>query len=327
MLFVFFVCVVLGLFFLTVSADKFVDSASAVAKYLGMPPLLIGMLIIGFGTSAPEMVVSILASLEGNPGIALGNAYGSNITNIALILGATAIFRPITVESQVIRRELPLLTLITILSIGLIYDLHLSRLDSIILLIIFLAFMGWSIYQSLKNKNDMLAQEVEKELVEDNTPSSMKKVYVTLIISFIILIVSSRVLVYGAVGIATYLGISDLIIGLTIVALGTSLPEFASSIIAVKKGESDLALGNVIGSNLFNTLIVVGLSGAINPLNIDADFFNRDTLVMFILTVSLFFLGFGFNGPGKITRVKGSLLVLFYCAYVGYLLMNSLATN
>lgn len=324
MLAVFFICLVLGLLFLTLSADKFVDSASATAKHLGMSPLLIGMLIIGFGTSAPELVVSILSSVEGNSGIALGNAYGSNITNIALILGATALFKPIIVESQVIKRELPLLTFISILSVALIFDLHLSRVDAIIHLLIFSALMGWTCYENIKEKKDVLAEEVEQELKSIDTNTSMTKVYLTLIVSLIILIASSRLLVYGAVGIATYLGVSDLIIGLTIVALGTSLPEFASSIIAVRKGESDLALGNVIGSNFFNTLMVVGLSGVIHPLDVEKEFFYRDSLLMVGITVSLFILGFGFKKPGKITRFKGLLLTSTYVAYVGYLVYTSI---
>jgi len=324
MIFIFFICIIIGLLVLTISADKFVDSSSVIAKLLGMPPLLIGMLIIGFGTSAPELVVSILASFEGNPGIAIGNAYGSNITNIALVLGTTALFRPILVESQVIRRELPILIGITLISVSLLFDLNLSRIDSLILLLIFAGLMGWTFYQSFNNRQDKFSEEVDEELDSIPSTQNIKKVVLVLIISLVLLIVSSRVLVYGAVGIATYLGVSDLIIGLTIVALGTSLPELASSIIAIKKGETDLAIGNIIGSNLLNSLAVVGISGVISPVDIEKEFFNRDIMIMTALTISLFVMGYGFKKDGEITRPKGILLLISYISYIGYLVKISI---
>ncbi len=318
MIAVYLLALVLGLIALVKSADKFVDSASLVAKKLGMSPLLIGMIIVGFGTSAPEFVVSALASLEGNSGIALGNAYGSNITNIALILGATAIFRPITVHSQVIKKELPLLALITVVSIFLIYDLDLSRLDAFIMLGIFIAIMVWTFLQNKNNANDSFAQEMESEL--EDIPASMGRIYFILVASLVALVISSRALVFGAVGIAELFGVPDMIIGLTIVAIGTSLPEFASSIIAAKKGESDIAIGNVIGSNILNTLVVVGISGTIDPTKIATDFFYRDAMVVLGLTLSLFLLGYGFKKDGVITRTKGALLLISYFAYIGYLI-------
>jgi cation:H+ antiporter len=315
---VYLLALVVGLIALVKSADKFVDSASLVAKKLGMSPLLIGMIIVGFGTSAPEFVVSALASLEGNSGIALGNAYGSNITNIALILGATALFKPITVHSQVIKKELPLLALITVVSIFLIYDLDLSRLDAFIMLGIFAAIMFWTFLQNKNNANDSFAQEMESEL--EDVPTSMGRIYFILVASLVALVISSRALVFGAVGIAELFGVPDMIIGLTIVAIGTSLPEFASSIIAAKKGESDIAIGNVIGSNILNTLVVVGISGTIDPTKLATDFFYRDAMVVLGLTLSLFLLGYGFKKDGVITRTKGALLLISYFAYIGYLI-------
>lgn len=318
MIAVYLLALVVGLIALVKSADKFVDSASLVAKKLGMSPLLIGMIIVGFGTSAPEFVVSALASLEGNSGIALGNAYGSNITNIALILGATALFKPITVHSQVIKKELPLLALITVVSIFLIYDLDLSRLDAFIMLGIFAAIMFWTFLQNKNNANDSFAQEMESEL--EDVPTSMGRIYFILVASLVALVISSRALVFGAVGIAELFGVPDMIIGLTIVAIGTSLPEFASSIIAAKKGESDIAIGNVIGSNILNTLVVVGISGTIDPTKLATDFFYRDAMVVLGLTLSLFLLGYGFKKDGVITRTKGALLLISYFAYIGYLI-------
>lgn len=315
---------VIGLILLVWSADKFIDGAASVASHYGMSPLLIGMIVIGFGTSAPEMIVSVLAAYQGNSGMALGNAYGSNITNIALILGVTAILKPINFHSQVLKKELPILFIITLVSVALLYDLELSRTDAFVLLGVFIALMSWTLRVGMRDAKDALAKEVKVELTENHAPSvTIKKSFFLLIMGLLVLIASSRLLVYGAVGIATSLGVSDLIVGLTIVAIGTSLPEFASSIIAARKGESDIALGNVIGSNLFNTLAVVGLSGAIHPLGINRDIFNRDLLAMTILTFSLFIFGFGFKKEGRINRVEGLILLIGYISYTAYLIFET----
>lgn len=316
---------VAGLALLVWSADKFVDGASSVARHYKMSPLLIGMVIIGFGTSAPELVVSAISAYQGNAGIALGNAYGSNITNIAMILGLTALLMPISVNSQVVRKELPILTLVSLFSVGLIYDFELSRLDAILLLVVFALLMAWTVLQGMKNKKDAFAKEMEEELKSVQV-IPLQKSYVYLIFGLVLLIVSSRMLVYGAVGIATALGVSDIVIGLTVVAVGTSLPELASSVIAAKKGEPDIALGNVLGSNLFNTLAVVGLAGVIHPLSFEKEILYRDVLVMLVLTVSLFAFGYSRKGVPKISRWGGGLLLLSYIAYVGYLIASSLPT-
>lgn len=310
--------VVAGLVALVWSADRFVDGAAATAKHLGMPTLLIGMVIIGFGTSAPEMVVSALAASQGNPGLALGNGFGSNITNIALILGITAILSPIAVKSTILRKELPLLAFATLLVGALIVDLEISRFDAVIMLVVFALIMGWSIVSSMQSKSDTLTDDLEHEFA-DGEYLPIKKALFWLIIGLVVLIASSRLLVWGAVDIAMALGVSDLIIGLTIVAIGTSLPELASSIIAVKKNEHDLAIGNVIGSNLFNTLAVVGIAGAIQPLGIEPEALYRDWVVMGALTLSLFVLGFGVLGRRRINRIEGGLLVAVYVGYAGYL--------
>ncbi len=312
-----------GLALLVWSADKFVDGACGVAKHFGMSPLLIGMVIVGFGTSAPEMVVSAFSAVEGNPGIALGNAYGSNITNIALILGLTALLKPITVQSSVLKKELPLLALVTILAACLVYDGNVSRIDAIVFLVVFALIMSWTILQGLTKKDDSLGAEFEQEDAEISMP--IKKAWFWLLIGLGVLVGSSRLVVSGAVTIATALGVSDLIIGLTIVAIGTSLPELASSIAAVKKGEHDIALGNVLGSNLFNTLAVVGIAGSISPMEVGPELFSRDVAIMGALTLSLFLFGFAFNKnrPGRINRFEGSFLLLVYIAYIAYLVINT----
>ncbi|WP_297811714.1 calcium/sodium antiporter [uncultured Methylophaga sp.] len=310
--------VVSGLLLLVWSADRFVEGAAATARHFGMPALLIGMVIVGFGTSAPEMVVSALAATQGNPGIALGNAYGSNITNIALILGVTALISPILVQSQVLRRELPLLTIVSFVAAWQLWDGQLSRLDAVALLVVFVLLMSWTVWQGMQKNSDQFAVEMDAELAQQ--PMPLKPAVLWLVAGLILLIISSRMLVWGAVTIAQSLGVSDLIIGLTIVAVGTSLPELASSVIAARKGEHDIALGNIIGSNLFNTLAVVGIAGVIHPMAVGPEVLSRDVLVMLALTVSLFVIGYGFKKPGRINRLEGALLLMAYLAYTTYLI-------
>ena len=314
-----FIAVVFGLVLLVWSADRFIEGSAITARHFGMPPLLIGMVIIGFGTSAPEMVVSALAASQGNPGLALGNAYGSNITNIALILGITALISPIIVSSQVLRKELPILTLVTAIAAWQVWDGEITRLDAFVLLGILAALMSWTIWQGMQKKPDSLAGEIEQELDVRTMPIRMAAFW--LVVGLTLLIVSSRILVWGAVEIAQGFGISDMIIGLTVVAVGTSLPELASSVIAARKGEHDIALGNIIGSNLFNTLAVVGLAGVIHPMSVGPEVFSRDMMVMAALTVSLFVLGYGVrNRQRRINRYEGAALLACYIGYTAYLI-------
>ena len=329
---------VCGLALLVWSADRFVEGSAATAHYFGMPPLLIGMVVVGFGTSAPEMVVSALASLQGSPGIALGNAYGSNITNIACIVGVSAMLSPIAVHSQVLRKELPILTGVTLLTVLLLWDGRLSRLDALVLLLVFAGIMGWSIRQGLRQRTagcaagtegpeeadapDALEEDMVREL--DAHPLPINKALFWVGAGLVLLIISSRMLVWGAVEIAQAYGVSDLLIGLTIVALGTSLPELASSVAAARKGEDDIALGNIIGSNLFNTLVVVGIAGMIHPMDVSRDVLLRDMPVMGLLTLSLFVLGYGLRRPGAITRPEGAVLATCYVGYTAWLVVTAL---
>ena len=309
--------ILIGLALLVWSAGRFVGGASATAAHFGMPPLLIGMVIVGFGTSVPEMVVSALAASQGNPGLALGNAYGSNITNIALILGITAMLAPIAVHSQVMRKELPILTVVTLFAGWQLFDGELSRMDAAVLIGVFFVLIGWSIWSGLRSPSDSMAADVSTELGVHSMP--IRKALFWLVAGLVVLIISSRILVWGAVDLATAFGVSDLVIGLTIVAIGTSLPELASSIIAARKGEHDLALGNILGSNLFNTLAVVGIAGMISPMAVAGDVLTRDLPVMVLLTIGLFVLGYGFRGPGRINRFEGAMLLAVFIGYTGYL--------
>lgn len=312
-----------GIALLVWSADRFVEGSASVARHYGMPPLLIGMVIVGFGTSTPELVVSLFAAIGGNAGIAIGNAYGSNIANIALILGLSSLIRPIHVHSNVLRKELPILTAITLLSLALLADLAISRWDGIILLMVFGVLMWWTIVQGTRNGKDSLAGEIETETRRLGMP--VKRAAVWLVVGLVFLLLSSRILVWGAVELASMFGVSDMIIGLTVVAVGTSLPELASTVIAARKGEHDIAVGNVIGSNLFNSLAVVGIAATIRPVSVHRLTISRDMALIVALTVSLFVIGYGFRGrKGRINRAEGAGLLLAYVIYTASLIGSSL---
>lgn len=315
--------IVVGFALLVWSADRFVDGAAASANHAGMPPLLVGMLVVGFGTSAPEMVVSMMAAMDGNSPLALGNALGSNIVNITLILGMTAIIAPIAVHSNIIRKELPILLIITLVVGLMLWNHDISTMEAWLLLGGFLFLICWSIWQAIKGKNDSLDKEFSEEISQQNMP--LKRAIFWLVLGLLLLIASSRVLVWGAVEIATQLGVSDLLIGLTIVALGTSLPELAASIAAARKGEHDIAVGNVVGSNMFNSLAVIGIAGTIEPIsNIGAEVFWRDWTSMLIATLILLFTALFWGKTKSITRSEGLILLLCYVTYNAYLIYHAL---
>ena len=328
--------VILGLGVLVWSADKFVDGAVGVAKYCGMSTLLIGMVIVGFGTSAPEMVVSAVSAMQNAPELALGNAYGSNIANIALILGLTAVISPVVVVRKALKRDLPVLLAVTALSVFLASDDSIDRLDGVVLLLVFAGVMGFNIWNELRAKHTGHA-EPETPAANDGDDagekSSLGKSILWLVLGLALLVASSRALVWGAVEIARALGVSDLLIGLTIVAVGTSLPELASSIAAARKGENDLAFGNIIGSNLFNTLLVVGIAASIAPMHsFEPSVFYRDMPVMAVLTVLLLLFGLPVRKKridaeghriGRINRIEGATFLVIYVGYVGYLIAQA----
>ena len=328
------VAVVLGLAILVWSADKFVDGAVGVARFFGMSTLLIGMVIVGFGTSAPEMVVSALSAMENAPELALGNAYGSNIANIALILGVTALISPVIVKREALKRDVPILIGVTAVAIIQAADGSISRLDGVVLLLLFAGIMGFNIWSELRAKKKASALEKEADDGDVSGKASLPKSIAWLLLGLTLLVLSSRCLVWGAVSIAQALGVSDLLIGLTIVAVGTSLPELASSIAAARKGENDLAFGNIVGSNLFNTLTVVGIASTISPMRtVDPLVFSRDLPVVAVLTVLLLLFGLPVrkkrldaNGLriGRINRLEGTTFLAIYVGYIGVLIMQAL---
>jgi len=320
------VALLAGFIFLIFSADYFVKGTSAIARNFGISPLIIGLTIVGIGTSAPEILVATIASLQGNTGLATGNAIGSNIANIGLVLGATALITPIFIKSSLLKRELPILLAISMASYLLVIDGHLSRLDGLILLAGLFAFLYWlarSAKQSKLETIDELDIEFSEEIPKD-IPNA--KAFVFFLIGLIGLIASSKLLVWAAVNIAVTFGVSDLVIGLTIVAIGTSLPELAASITSVLKKEPDLAVGNIIGSNCFNLLAVFCIPGLVRPGAIDNQLISRDFPLMLALTLLLFFFSYSFSGPSKINRIKGGVFMVIFIGYLTKVYLDTIAT-
>lgn len=308
-----YVAIIVGFALLIWSADRFIIGAAATARNFNVPPLIIGLTIVGFGTSAPEMMVAGFASFDGSPAMAIGNALGSNITNITLVLGIAALIAPLDIHSRIIKKELPVLLLATLMAVALMRDMSLDRFDGFVLVSLLCLLMWWITRQGIRNKSeDALTKEYIEEL-----PGQMTTTHALfwLLAGLVLLTVSSKILVWGAVNIATDLGVSELVIGLTVIAIGTSLPELAASITGALKNEHDIAIGNVVGSNLFNTLGVLAIPGLIQPSPLVEGIFERDIPVVLILTIVLFIMAYGFKGQGRINRFEGGLLLSAFIAY------------
>lgn len=318
------IAVLVGLAILVWSADLFVDGATALAKKFNVPSFLIGVLILGVGTSAPEMVVSVLAAIEGSPHLALGNAYGSNIINIALVLGATVLISPIIIRKGIIKRDLPLLVLITIVAAWQLRDGQLNQADGIVLMVLLVVTLGIQIVLSLREGNHEHEDEpVPQNIDAEHIEQTLTRGLTSLVIGMLMLVMSSRAIVWGAVELATLWGVSELVIGLTIVAVGTSLPELVSSLSAARKGEHDMALGNIIGSNIFNTLGVVGLAALITPITVSPVILSRDVLAMGLVTLLLVAMaGFAFISKRSFGRTSGTTLICFFVAYTLWLIQT-----
>ena len=305
--------VISGFAVLIWGADRFVYGAAATARNLGVSPLVIGLTIVGIGTSSPEILVSTIAAYNGNPALAVGNAIGSNITNIALVLGVTAMIVPLLVKSDTLKREYPIMFLVMMLALVLCLDGELSRIDGAILFTGLVIMIIWMVKLGLrKHETDQLETEFEQEIPYITTTKAL----FWLALGMILLLLSSKALVWGAVNIAHAFGISDLVIGLTIVAIGTSLPELAASVMSALKGEPDIALGNVIGSNMFNLLAVLSIPGLIAPHALDPEVLTRDFPFMIGFTIAMFIMAFGFKESGRINRFEGALLVMGYIGYM-----------
>lgn len=317
---------IVGLVVLVIAADKFVVGTVSIARKLGVSSLLIGLTIVGLGTSAPEILVSAIASLQGNPGLAVGNALGSNIANIGLILGITALVAPLVFNSQLLKRELPILMIISLICYLLAFD-GLNVIDGVFMLLMLLMFLIWLIRSAIKDQNKhSLDDPLERELINEMPENvSQQKAWTFFVVGLLGLLVSSKLLVWAAVNIAESFGVSDLVIGLTIVALGTSLPELAASITSVLKNESDLAVGNIIGSNIYNLLAVYSLPGLIAPGPIAESVIYRDFPVMLGFTGVLFVLGCDLLKTGRINRWEGGGLLLAFCSYQWIVFQSAVA--
>ena len=314
--------VIAGLVLLIWGADRFVHGAAATARNLGVAPLMIGLTIVAFATSAPEILVSVVAALEKEPGLAFGNAIGSNIVNIGLVLGMTAIIRPIRLESATLRREMPALLAVSLLTVSLFLDTFLSRIDGIVMLTGLVIVMVWLARLGLRSAaNDPIAMDFEAEIPTD---VSMKMAIVWLIVGLGTLLIGAELLVDGAIGIAKMLGVSEVVIGITIVAFGTSLPELAVSLASALKGEYGLAIGNIVGSNIFNLLAVIGIAATIEPAALAPSVLSLHIFVMVAFTLVLFAMTYDYDGKAQLSRLEGLALLIAFIAYDGYVIAQNL---
>ena len=311
-----------GFLLLVWGADRLVAGASATARNLGVAPLVIGLTIIGFGTSAPELVVSAVATLKGNSGLAVGNAIGSNIANMGLVLGATALIYPLRMESHALKREYPMLLLIMLVCFLMALDGIYGRVEGWLLLAGLVAVVIWIIRIGLHRPlSDPLAEEFDAEIPKD-IPTKVALFW--LLVGLVVLPISSTFLVEGATTIARILYVTDTVIGLTVVAIGTSLPELATAITAALHKEDDLAIGNIIGSNMFNLLGVLGIAAAIRPVELLPIILARDFPAMFLMTGALYLMASDFRGPGRIGRRSGTVLLLLFIGYVTLVWLSSI---
>ncbi len=308
-----------GLVLLVWGADRFVHGAAAAARNLGIAPLLIGLTVVAFATSAPEILVSVVAAGRGEPGLAIGNAIGSNICNIGLVLGCTSIIRPIKLRSATLRREMPALLAVSLLTVSLFLDSYLSRIDGLVMLTGLVIVMMWLVRLGLRSEvNDPIKRDFEAEIPQHVT---MKMAMVWFVLGLATLLGGAELLVDGAIDIAHTLGVSDIVIGITLVALGTSLPELAVSIISALKGEYGLAIGNIVGSNIFNLLAVIGVAATIAPAPLAPSVLSLHIFVLVAFTLVLFAMTYDYDGKSEISRIEGSALLVAYVAFISYVVV------
>lgn len=310
-----------GLALLVWGADRFVHGSAAGARNLGIAPLLIGLTVVAFGTSSPEILVSVVAALRGEAGLAFGNAIGSNIVNIGLVLGCTAMFRPIMLRSATLRREMPALLAVSLLTVALFLDNFLSRIDGLVMLAGLVIVMIWLARLGLRSSStDPLVEDFDAEIPKDVT---MKMAIIWAVLGLAILLVGAEFLVDGAIEIAVALGVSQVVIGITLVALGTSLPELAVSLVSVMKNEHGMAIGNIIGSNIFNLLAVIGIAAAIQPSALASTVLSLHVFVMVAFTLVLFAMTYDYDGKNELSRVEGFALFAAFVAYMSYVFVQN----
>ena len=313
--------VIVGLLALIWGADRFVHGAAATARNLGVPPLLIGLTIVALATSAPEILVSLVAALRDEADLAVGNAIGSNIANIGLVLGVVAILRPVELKSATLRREMPALLAVSLLTVSLFLDSYLSRVDGLVLLMGLIIVMIWLTRLGFRSSSsDPLQAEFDAEIPKH---LSMKIAIFWLLVGIGTMLVGAELMVDGAVEIAHALGVSEVVIGITLVALATSLPELAVSAVSAFRGEYGLAIGNIVGSNIFNLLAVIGVAASIQPAALHPSVLSLHIFVMVAFTLVLFAMTYEYEGRGQITRFEGFALISAYVAYQAYVIVQN----
>jgi cation:H+ antiporter len=316
-----FVEVIAGLVLLIWGADRFVHGAAATARNMGIAPLLIGLTVVAFATSAPEILVSVVASLRGEPGLAIGNAIGSNIVNVGLVLGCVALIRPIQLRSATLRREMPALLAVTLLTVSLFLDSYLSFVDGVVMLTGLIIVMVWLTRLGMRSApSDPIKQEYEAEIPKD---VSMRMAILWLLVGIGTLLVGAHLLVDGSIEIARILGVSEVVIGILLVAFGTSLPELAVSLVSAMKGEYGLAIGNIVGSNIFNLLAVIGVAATISPSSVAPSVLSLHIFVMVAFTLVLFAMTYDYDGKSELSRVEGAALLLAFLAYDSYVVLQN----
>jgi len=313
--------VVAGFVLLIWGADRFVHGAAATARNMGIAPLLIGLTVVAFATSAPEILVSVVASLRGEPGLAFGNAIGSNIVNIGLVLGCVAIIRPIELRSATLRREMPALLAVSLLTVSLFLDSYLSRIDGIVMLTGLVIVMIWLARLGMRSApGDPIKAEYEAEIPRDVTT---RMAIIWLLIGLVTLLVGAYLLVDASIWIARYLGVSEVVIGILLVAFGTSLPELAVSMVSALKGEYGLAIGNIVGSNIFNLLAVIGVAATIAPSALAPSVLSLHIFVMVAFTLVLFAMTYDYDGKSELSRIEGAALLIAFIAYDTYVVLQN----
>ena len=314
--------VIVGLLFLVWGADRFVHGAAATARNLGIPPLLIGLTIVALATSAPEILVSVVAALRGETDLAIGNAIGSNIANVGLVLGVVALLRPVELKSATLRREMPALLAVSLLTVSLFLDSYLGRVDGLVLLAGLVIVMIWLVRLGFRSSaGDPLQAEFDAEIPKH---MSMRVAIVWVVVGIATLLLGAHWMVDGAIDIAKILGVSEVVIGITMVALATSIPELAVSLVSAFRGEYGLAIGNIVGSNIFNLLAVIGVAATIHPAVLPPSVLSLHIFVMVAFTLVLFAMTYEYEGRGQITRVEGLALITAYLAYQGYVVAQSI---
>lgn len=313
---------VAGLILLVWGADRFSNGAITTARNLGVKPLLIGLTIVAFATSAPEILVAIVASLRGEPDLAIGNAIGSNIVNIGLVLGLVAVIRPIRITSATVRHELSMLLAVSLLTVSMFLDSYLSRVDGIVMLVGLAMIIVWLVRIGLRTSDDdQIALDFDAEMP---LPISKRDTIFQLTIGLACLLLGADFLVDSAIEIARSLGVDEMLIGIVLVALGTSLPELAVSLASALKGEFGLAIGNIVGSNIFNSLAVIGIAAAIHPSSVPPSVLSLHVFVMVAFTLVLFATTFAHQDKQQISRAEGAALLIAFIAYETYVVMPNL---